>query len=168
MSHLLPVRVPFFAVLHKSSEKVSRKSFGPPIVRGGTQKQTLVLNCLIGAQNNDITVATELHKAQAQLGKVSFSRASKVRRGDLPGFRISHLMKSDCSACVCVRVHARERHLVNLRGALSEHSADGGGEAQLHQALQVSLGVCLCLVSGLFQSAAVNQGKTSAAAAASV
>lgn len=64
------------------------------------------------------------------------------------------------SACVCVCEH----HLVNLRGALSEHGADGGGEAQLHQALQVSLGVRLRLVSGLLQRAAVNQGETPAAA----
>lgn len=71
-------------------------------------------------------------------------------------------MKSDCSACV----RACKHHLVNLRGALSEHCADGGGEAQLHQALQVSLGVRLRLVSRLFQSAAVNQGETPAAGAA--
>lgn len=55
-------------------------------------------------------------------------------------------------------------YLVYLCGALCEDGADGGGKAQLHQALQVSLGIRLHLVSGLLQRAAVYQGETPARA----
>lgn len=54
-------------------------------------------------------------------------------------------------------------HLVYVGGALREDGADGGRQAQLHQTLQLSLRICLRLVSGLLQRAAVYQSETPAA-----
>lgn len=51
-------------------------------------------------------------------------------------------------------------YLVYVCGALSEDGADSRGQAQLHQALQLCLGIRLHLISGLFQRAAVYQGET--------
>lgn len=61
-------------------------------------------------------------------------------------------------------MHVCLRYLVYFRGALRQDGANSGGQAQLHQALQLSLSIRLHLVSGLFQGAAVYQSKTPATA----
>lgn len=53
-------------------------------------------------------------------------------------------------------------YLVYFPGALCQDGANSGGQAQLHQALQMSLRIRLHLVSRLFQGAAVYQSKTPA------
>ena len=66
--------------------------------------------------------------------------------------------------CVCVCVCVCVCYLVYVYGALSQDGANSGGQAQLHQALQMSLGIRLRLISRLFQGAAVDQSETPARA----
>lgn len=58
--------------------------------------------------------------------------------------------------CVCVC------YLVYFRRTLRQDGADSRRKAQLHQALQVSLGIRFHLVSCLLQRTAVYQGETPA------
>ena len=52
-------------------------------------------------------------------------------------------------------------HLEDVQGALGEDGAEGGRQAELYQTLQMSHLLCFCFLTGLFQSAAVYQGKAS-------
>lgn len=60
--------------------------------------------------------------------------------------------------CVC----ARACYHVDVCGALREDGADGGGQAQFHQALQLRPSVRLRVVPRLLQSAAVYHSKAPA------
>lgn len=71
-----------------------------------------------------------------------------------------YLLIKDVPLSVCACVY----YLVYFCGALCQDGANSRGQAQLHQALQMSLGICLHLVSRLFQGAAVYQSKTPAQA----
>lgn len=49
----------------------------------------------------------------------------------------------------------RCRYLENVQGALCQDCAKCGGQAEFYQTFQMSHFFCLCLLSSLFQSAAV-------------
>lgn len=52
-------------------------------------------------------------------------------------------------------------NLEDVQGALGKDGAESGRQAELHQTLQMSHFLSFCLLSCLFQSAAVYQGKAS-------
>lgn len=51
--------------------------------------------------------------------------------------------------------------LEDVQWALCEDGAEGGGQAELDQTLQVSHLLCFRFLAGLLQGAAVDQGKAS-------
>lgn len=53
-----------------------------------------------------------------------------------------------------------EQYFKDVQRALCEDGAEGGRQAELHQTLEMSHFLSFCFLSCLFQSAAVNQGKT--------
>lgn len=61
-------------------------------------------------------------------------------------------MRQVCEYCL---------NLEDVQGALREDGAKSGRQAELYQTLQMSHFLCFCFLPGLFQSAAVYQGKAS-------
>ena len=52
-------------------------------------------------------------------------------------------------------------NLKDVQGTLCEDGTKGGGQAELHQTLQMCHFLCFCFLTSLFQSAAVYEGKAS-------
>lgn len=55
----------------------------------------------------------------------------------------------------------KRQDLKDFQGALSKDGAEGGGQSELHQTLQMSHFFCFGFFSCLFKSAAVYQSKAS-------